>query len=734
MSKTPDQSDSLSAFDLLHQRIQRELYSMKWTHLRPIQVDSIKIVRSTDMHLLISANTAAGKTEAAFLPILSDYLEKERSTIHTIYVGPLKALINDQFRRLGQLCERSEIPVHPWHGDVSPSAKKKLMDHPSGVLLITPESIESLFVNRSDHLVRLFKDLRFVVIDELHSFIGNDRGMHLRSLLARISAICTAETRYVGLSATIGDLSIAKKWICPDVPESVACVTSSGESKEIRYQIKTFIKPASILASGSTENESDLAQDIVKNFSDKTALIFTNSRSLAEMLTDQAKRIAKRIGLKCQFEVHHGSLSKESREFTEDALRSDRSTVAFCTTTLEMGIDLGNIKEVGQIGAPSSVSSLAQRLGRSGRKDNEPSVMRLYIIEREDTKDNLVARLRPDLLQAIAMTELLLSKWCEPPLAHQLHLNALVQQTLSVIREHGGITANDLHMRLETIGPFRSATVGLYLKILKSMGAAELIEQTSDGLLILGEKGERIVDSYEFYAVFESSEEYKVLYGAATIGSVSVDVDSQAGKHIILGGRRWEITSIDTTSKYISVRPSPAGMPPTFEARERGDVHPKIHETMRKLLCEENLPTYLDQNSKQLLQEARCVAIAAGIREGNLVEAGKNLILFTWAGNRITRTLSQLLTVRFALTCIDDPFCIEIQNIGRSQFVAHLMKLRETYFTQDELCATVPPMDSGKYMPFLTDELKRLSAYYTHYDLQGTRQYLDNLFSSGDLN
>lgn len=734
MSTNAHESDALSAFNLLHKRIQHELYSMKWTHLRPIQVDSIKVVRSTNMHLLISANTAAGKTEAAFLPILSDFLEAKATGIHTLYVGPLKALINDQFRRLDQLCERSEIPVHRWHGDISASAKKKLVDNPSGILLITPESIESLFINRSEKLPKLFKSLRFVVIDELHGFMGNDRGIHLRSLLSRISDICVVNTRYAGLSATIGDLGIAKRWMCPTAPDSVASVGASGDVKEIRYQIKTFLKPVSPFDPEASEYEGDLAHEIVEKFANKSALIFTNSRSTAELLTDQSKRIAKKNGLKSQFEVHHGSLSKETREFTEDALRSDKPTTAFCTTTLEMGIDLGNIKEVGQIGTPWSVSSLAQRLGRSGRRDNEPSVMRFYLIERGETGDNLVARLRPQLLQAIAMTELLFKRWCEPPLAEQLHLNALVQQTLSVIRERGGASAIDLHATLGKRGPFRCVSMSLYAQVLRSMGAAQFIEQTDGNLLVLGEQGERIVDSYEFYAVFESSEEFKVIHGSTPIGSICVDIDAQPGKHIILGGRRWVIIDIERNSKFITVRPSPAGMPPTFDPSELGDIHPRIHEAMLDVLRQETIPIYIDQNSIRLLTEARAAAQAAGVHESYIVDVGKNLVLFTWAGNLVTRTLSHLLETQFALSCADDRFCIEIPNTERSQLVDHLKELREMRITKEDLCTILPAVGSGKYVPYLTDDLKRLDAYYKHYDLQGTYRFLDTLFEAGLLN
>ena len=203
------------AFYLLHPAIQRQLWDMKWTHLRPLQVEAIRAILSGRDHLILSAATASGKTEAAFLPVISKIADEPKGCIQALYVGPLKALINDQFGRIRDLCGHVEVPVHHWHGDVSATDKKRLIEHPGGVLLITPESLESLFVNRAPYLQKLFGRLKFVVIDELHSFLGNERGLHLRSLLCRLRLVQQAGEifRLIGLSATIGDLSVAQRYI-----------------------------------------------------------------------------------------------------------------------------------------------------------------------------------------------------------------------------------------------------------------------------------------------------------------------------------------------------------------------------------------------------------------------------------------------------------------------------------------------------------------------------------------
>ena len=229
------------------------------------------------------------------------------------------------------------------------------------------------------------------------------------------------------------------------------------------------------------------------------------------------------------FRVHHGSLSKGEREETEDELRAGKTIAAFCSSTLEMGIDVGSVKSVGQIGPPWSVNSLAQRLGRSGRKEGEKSEIRIYIEEDEPGPDaSIVDRLFPDLLQTIAMTELLLTKWCEPPEVDRLHLSTLVQQTMSVIKEAGGARADQLHATLIKSGAFPTVDQETFIDVLRSMGKADLIEQTAEGVLILGLLGEKIVTSRDFYMAFIVPEEYRVIHGGRHVGNVTSAHGSQS--------------------------------------------------------------------------------------------------------------------------------------------------------------------------------------------------------------
>ena len=626
---------------------------MKWTELRPIQVQAIHALLGETGHLIISAMTAGGKTEAAFLPVLSHIVGATVPGVQALYIGPLKALINDQFRRLEDLCALAEIPVHKWHGDVGASAKRELLDSPSGVLLITPESVESLFINRTNNLPSLLGNLAFIVIDEMHSFMGSERGAHLKSLIARIAQLCATQPRIVGLSATLGDIDLAKQWLCPRDPASVHIITGEGE-KTIRYRIKGYIrldeegKPdtqetaSGEAAEGPTETEDDrrLATDLIRTFSGKTSLIFANSRAKLEFYADLTCRILERQNLPNTFRVHHGSLSKAEREDTEDALRSDRPTSTFCSSTLELGIDVGNVVAVGQIGAPWSVSSLAQRLGRSGRRSGESSVLLMFVEEDHPNRHaELVPRLCPGLLQAVAMTELLFKKWCEPPEVARLHLSTLIQQVMSVIAERGGVSAATVFDVLVKRGAFTGVDQPTFGSVLRGLGANDMIEQTPEGDLILGLKGERVVRSSDFYSAFASTEDMKVYFKGHLIGTVSAPPGLGGDGFLILAGRRWKVIEIDPEKLEILVEPAKGGRLPYFSSKAGADIHPQVRAEMLSVLKSKDLPVYIDDKAREILCLARDFACRTGVLDGSIITDGADTYWFTWTGSRIHRTL-----------------------------------------------------------------------------------------------
>ncbi len=704
-------NSSPKAFERLHPQLQEALYRMQWTKLRPIQVDAIHEVFDGDGDLIIAARTAAGKTEAAFLPILSRIVAEPATGVRGIYVGPLKALINDQFSRLEMLCREAEIAVHKWHGDVSSSAKRHLLERPAGVLLITPESIESLFVNHSQRLGGLFSNLAFVVIDELHSFIGTERGAHLRSLLCRVADKSRERVRRVGLSATFGaEIDGVCQWLRPTAPKTVSII-EDPEKKSIQLRILGFLRPArprKPIAGGEDAGlpPGDLERDIYEAFYGKTALIFANRKAHIEALADYSRRESERRGVPDLFRIHHGSLSKGEREETEEDLKSARPTATFCSSTLEMGIDVGNVKLVGQVGPTWSVSSLAQRMGRSGRKEGESSVIRIYVDEDELLQNtSLFNRLYPDLLQATAMTALMLEKWCEPPEIDRLHLSTLVQQLLSVITEKGGARADELYRTLVVRGGFRSIDQGTFAQVLRSMGAADIIEQSPEGLLITGLLGEKIVRGHDFYVAFIVHEEYRVSHGGHHIGNVAADPTFEPDRFLILAGRRWKILDIDHERKAILVTPSPCGRVPWFVADDGGDIHHRVRAGMRDLLSRTDTPIFLDMTAREMLAQARSAARDAGILLNPFLQDGPDAIWFTWTGSRIQRTLYGL-GEHFGHLKVSDE---KIALVFTKTTVAHVREVYGGFLSQcpeaDAIARKFEGRAREKYEKYLSDDL-----------------------------
>lgn len=687
---------------------------MGWTELRPIQSDAIRAVLQSESDLIISAATASGKTEAAFLPIISRLAESPAQSVGALYISPLKALINDQFRRLEELCEYAEIPVHKWHGDVGQGAKAKLVKKPSGIVLTTPESLESMFVNRSSALPRLYNALDFVVIDELHAFVGRERGTHLRSLLHRLEQRIGRRFRILALSATLGEWSREyATWMRPEQADSVVVITSSDDEKTIHLKIYGYVVGEEALADETESDEeapdtSHIVDDLLKAFGSRKSLIFANRKNDVELFADALNERCRRARTPQAFLVHHGSLSKEIREETELLMRGNVQFTTLCSSTLELGIDIGNVKAVGQLGAPWSVSSMIQRLGRSGREDEQPSEMRIFIEELPLGNDSgLIDRLHVDLLQAVALTELMLEKWLEPPEIACFDPSTLIQQILSVLTETGGVAAADLFQRLIGRGAFAGVNKSEFIELLRHLGDRSLVEQMAEGDLILGIEGERIVKSLEFYSAFASSKEFTVLHAGDAIGSISAIDPPPPHDHLLLAGRRWQVIDVDTQREEINVNPA-RGRKATPFTGSGGEIHDRVRATMKEIVLGTKPIPYLNQGALDWLREAREIAAAAGLDRTAWHEISPNTcLLFTWSGSRTQRTI--VLFSRLAgIDAVDREVAIEFrapQRVARHKLLAILRQ----GLSEDDLIDQEPFQERRKYDCFLPEALLRKS-------------------------
>lgn len=714
-------------FNLLHKDVQRWIWKQNWTALRDIQERAIEPILRANCDVIISASTATGKTEAAFLPACSRITGAKSDGVGILYISPLKALINDQFRRLQSLCEILRFPVTPWHGDVLRSVKDKQKKSPSGIILITPESLESLLLNQAGWFTKAFSSLSHIIIDEFHAFLGTERGCQLQSLMHRIEFMLGRIIPRVALSATLSDMEQVARFLRPST-KNFPCkiIESSASHSDLKIQLRGYLNKASGNGESATAFE-EIIDDLYKILRGKSHLIFANSRGRTEEIAASLSDLCEKNGVPNEFFPHHGSLSKEIRESLEARLQENSlPTSAVCTMTLELGIDIGSVDSIAQVTAPHSVASLRQRLGRSGRR-GDAAILRLFIPEDEITvKSHLLDRLRLETVQCIAMINLLLKKWYEPAPGNQYHLSTLVQQTLSVIGQYGGVRANQLWSLLCETGPFCLVDQPIYAVLLKALGEHNLITQMRDGQLVLGARGERLVENYNFYTAFNTPEEYRLECEARVIGTVPIDKPLVVGQLIIFAGKRWEVLSINSDKKVITLKRATGGRPPKFGGAGQS-VHDIVRQEMRRVYIDKSIPIYLDKTAREMLSEGIECFHSLGLEDTSLLQIGGTVHIFPWCGDQITTTITVLLR-RSGLAADCFGGVIDIRNCTFESFYNSARAiLRDNCPTSEELASHVPDTIVEKHDPLIPRELRDLAYGRRYFDVSGAMEWIRSL-------
>jgi ATP-dependent Lhr-like helicase len=637
---------------MLDERIQHFIWAEGWEELRDAQELAIPPIINCDRDVIVAAATAAGKTEAAFLPALS-FLLKSSSPGLIVYISPLKALINDQFARLDRLCEQLEIPVWPWHGDISASTKKRFLDKREGVLLITPESLEALMCNRGTSVATIFEHLRFLVIDELHAFIGSERGKQLQSLMHRLESVIHRSVPRIGLSATLGDMRLASDFLRPGNGDEVVLVESKSSSGEIRILVKGFEEPLVVQQEDSDERPepitpAQVTAQLFRALRGSNNLVFPNSRAGVELYTHLLNKMCGDHMVPMEFWPHHGNLSKEIRFETETALKQkELPATGICTNTLELGIDIGAVKSVAQIGPPPSVASLCQRLGRSGRRKGEPAILRGYCIEDAiGGETSICTDLRLQFLKMTAMISLLLEGWFEPPIAPGAHLSTLIQQILSFVAQNGGSSIQELYaLFCGASAPFSGLSKDDFKGLIRTLGEKGLLIQDSAGTLLHGPVGEKRVNHYTFYSAFVTDEEFRIVSGGRTLGTLPVSQALNVGQRILFAGKTWIVEEVDEEQHTIVVVRARGGAPPLFSGGS-GRTHTQVRLRMRQLLQDTEIPVYLDDVAKRFLVEARSNYARRNLSHEAMVDQGDTLLLLTWLGDASNEAIACLLSCR----------------------------------------------------------------------------------------
>ena len=625
------------SFELLDIHIRQWIWKQGWTSLKDIQENAIPLVLERRSDVIISASTAGGKTEAAFLPILTSLLQNDTSNgFQVLYISPLKALINDQYRRLLDMTTETGINVTPWHGDVDLSQKKRSLKNPNGIIIITPESLESFLINRRSFLPSAFSSLRYVVIDELHSFIGTERGKQLQSLLSRIEQITLRKIPRIAMSATFSDYNAVKCFLRDD--ESLPCaIPPQGNSNhEIKILVKEYIQAKDIDVTDS------ISQEIYKKLRGSNNLVFTNDRGCAESYGVHLSDMCEINGVPNEFRVHHGSISKIERESVErDLQKGECPVTVFCTSTLELGIDVGKVKSIAQVGTAYSVSGLRQRLGRSGRR-NEPSILRVFSIENRD--NGLLYNLRSSLVQNIAVIELMRQHKYEKPSINNYHFSTLIQQILAVIAQFGGFYPKEGWLMLCRNGAFKNVTPELFLEVLKSLGNKSVISQLNTEQIVVGKLGEKILKSPDFYVAFVSPIEFAVINSANSRHIGMIQYKPQKNMVIILSGKRWIVEDVDENTMKVYVSNMKTGGLAFFSG-DGAELDYIIAKKMYEIYQIDTVYPYLDDytEAKNHLNQSRLFFQQNSLSKNFFLQYGNTSYFFTWGGTKANRAIALLL-------------------------------------------------------------------------------------------
>ena len=735
----------MGTFDRYAPFVQEYIYRNHWENLRAIQVAAGEAIFNTDDHVLLTASTASGKTEAAFFPIITLFSEDPPASIGCIYIGPLKALINDQFSRLNDLCAEAGIPVWHWHGDVAQSHKEKLMKHPSGILQITPESLEAMLLHKHAAIPRLFGDLRFVVIDEVHSLLRGDRGGQTLCLIERLSRLAGVNPRRIGLSATIGDpegtgeflaLGTGRKTIIPKIEAKGSRWRLSMEHfyvKDVQAgEDRTDIEALPVLEEQTDQAPANADPGlgyIFEHTRGKKCLVFVNSREECETVTTTLRQYCERNHEPDRFLIHHGNLSASFRETAEGIMKDDSQYMTTITTaTLELGIDIGRLERAFQIDAPWTVSSFLQRMGRTGRREQPPE---MWFVMREDEPEMramLPSTIPWKLLQGIALVQLYLEeRWVEPPRLDRLPFSLLYHQTMSTLASCGELSPRALADRVLRLAYFRQISQEDYKILLRHLISTDHIQATDQGGLIVGLAGERVVNSFKFYGVFQENEEYTVRCESQELGTVVLP--PPVGEKLAIAGHVWLVLDVDH-KRHLVYCEQVRGSIPAYFGQCPGDLHTKILQRMRRVLQEERSYPYLMKNAVARLEQARFTAAHSGAALEPLINLGGTMwCLLPWVGTYPFLAMERFLKIKCA-----ERLGLRNLDSARPYYMQFTMKAdRATFFrvVLEEIQKPIDPLELvypkelplfDKYDEYLPEELVRKGFALGVLDLAGLRE------------
>ena len=653
----------MSIFARLHPRLQEAIVArLGFSSLRPVQEEAGAALLD-GYNAVVLAPTAGGKTEAAMFPTLSMLLSDPTDSVGALYVAPIKALLNNQAERLGLYTEMVGLNRQVWHGDTSASDKRRFVREPTELLMTTPESLEVMLVSQRVPAAKLFADLRMVVIDEIHAMAGTDRGAHLMSVLERLRRLSRHDLQRVGLSATVGNPQAILTWLrgTSDRPGRVV----DPPHKAAKKQLLVVHRPTA----------RDLARDASAVAKGNKSLFFCQSRATTEAVAGHMRDEGIDVF------VHHSAVSRDEREAAEANFARGADACIVCTSTLELGIDVGDLDCVLQHDATDTVSSFMQRMGRTGRRGDRPANTTFFC----ETSDAV--------LQATALLRLARTGWVEDVPTLERCWPVFVHQIFAMALATDGVLVSDLWHHLSQVPDFRGINEAEFSSLIEHMLAGQWIREAS-GRMVLGPKAERRFgrkNFMELYAVFSSPQTYAVEEGKRSIGSLQQDFVDRLVEDVstfLLSGRPWSVARIDHKDRVVKVTPTPRGRRPTWGSRTPQFLGYHLCQAIKDVLASDETYAFLHPTAAQRLKDRReahgdVIGTGAPIR----VEIDTDEVrLWTFAGGRVGSTLKHALEAVTPWRVIPDNLCVKIRD-DRARGPAldeALAQLRTSKFWDDD--------------------------------------------------
>ncbi len=698
----------MSVFSRLPELLQHEIANrLGFTELRPVQELAGEAILD-GKNAVVLAPTAGGKTEASMFPVLGSLLREPPKGVGALYVAPIKALLNNQSGRLGQYSEMVGLRRFVWHGDATQSQKQAFIADPAELLMTTPESLEVMLMSSRVPARKLFAGLRFVVVDEVHAFAGTDRGAHLMSVIERLAGLSEQDVQRIGLSATVGNPEQIARWLCGSSKRESVVV--DPPKPKAQRTLKVYLR----------EDASEFAEQAVLEGRGQKSLFFCQSRALTESVADQMRESNMDVF------VHHGSVSKEERLAAEERFATGTNACIVATSTLELGIDVGDLDLAFQANAPSTVSSFLQRMGRTGRRAGRVANM-TFLCEDAVT-----------VVQAAALVRLAARGWVERVRDERRAWPVLVHQMLAMTQEHGGISAERAWLMLSRVPDFTGISHAEYLELVEHMKRESYLLE-SGGLLSMGLTAEKAFgrkNFLELYAVFSSPVLYKVQTETKRdLGSLEqafVDRLVEDMSTFLLGGRAWQVIAVNHDERVVRVKGAPRGKKPSWGGYLPQFLGFELCQEMKAVLTSDEELSYLDRRAKDALLEWRNDLGALLRRARHELQYDGDLVTWwTFAGGRINQTLKYAIEWKGRWKVIPDNFALKIQGDGVTHETvrALLEDLRAPAFwaateTKQKLSAMVPEYRLSKFQRVLPDpwQVEMVAAYLL--DLEGTAAWL----------